>query len=143
MSYSITEECYGCAACVKICPASAIQGERKKLHLIHAGLCIDCGACGRVCPEEAIHDPSGASCRQTKKSDWRRPRFDLKKCVACIHCIETCPAGSIGFLGRALPNDPHNYPYLENEGTCIGCGFCAMECPVDAIEMFLPPIKIK
>jgi len=143
MSYSITEKCNGCAACVKICPASAIQGERKKLHLIHADLCIDCGACGRVCPEEAIHDPSSARCRQTKKSDWRRPRFDLKKCVACINCIETCPAGSIGFFGRTQPSDPHNYPYLENEGTCIGCGFCAMECPVDAIEMFLTPIKIK
>jgi len=135
MSHKITEKCNGCGACVKMCPADAISGEKDKLHLISEALCINCGVCGKICPEAAINDKLGAVCRRMKKSEWQKPSFDLKKCVACINCIETCPTGSIGFTGRTLPNDPHNYPCLENEKTCIGCGFCALECPVDAIVM--------
>jgi ferredoxin len=135
MSHTITIKCNGCGACVKMCPSDAISGEKDKLHLISAALCINCGVCGKICPEAAINDQLGAVCRRMKKSEWKKPRFDLKACVACINCIETCPTGSIGFTGRTLPNDPHNYPCLENERTCIGCGFCATECPVEAIVM--------
>ena len=141
MSHSIMEKCNGCGACVRMCPSEAISGEKEKIHLISAVLCIDCGVCGKVCPEGAIKDKAGAVCRRMKKSAWQKPRFELKACVACINCIETCPTGSIGFTGRTLPNDPHNYPHLENEKTCIGCGFCAVECPVEAITMFQPQVK--
>ena len=141
MSHTITIKCNGCGACVKMCPADAISGEKDKLHLISVGLCINCGVCGKICPEAAINDQFAAVCRRMKKSAWQKPLFDLKKCVACINCIETCPTGSIGFAGSTLPNDTHNYPCLENEKTCISCGFCATECPVDAIVMFSTSIK--
>jgi electron transport complex protein RnfB len=136
MPYTITEQCNGCGACVRICPAEAITGVRKKLHVIDAGSCIECGACGRVCPEDSVMDASGAICTRVKKSDWPKPQFNLRKCLACIICIEACPVGCLGFTGRLGSGALHNYPYLENAGrTCIGCGFCATSCPVDAITM--------
>ena len=40
MSFSITDACNGCGACKRICPADAIGGEKKKLHVIDDTLCI-------------------------------------------------------------------------------------------------------
>jgi formate hydrogenlyase subunit 6/NADH:ubiquinone oxidoreductase subunit I len=136
MPYTITEKCSGCGACARICPAEAIEGEKKMRHVIAGRLCIGCGACGRICPEGAVTDGSGAVCHPLKKSLWLKPRFDLAACLACVSCVETCPAGSIGLAGAAAAaGAPHNYPRLENPKRCIGCGFCATDCPVDAITM--------
>lgn len=46
--------CVGCGACSKICPVSAIQGERKQAHHIDMSLCVKCGACVERCPFHAI-----------------------------------------------------------------------------------------
>jgi NADH-quinone oxidoreductase subunit F/NADP-reducing hydrogenase subunit HndC len=46
--------CVGCAACTKICPVSAISGERKQSHHINMSLCVKCGACVERCPFHAI-----------------------------------------------------------------------------------------
>jgi len=62
MSYTITEKCNGCGACMRVCPAGAISGEKKKPHKIEVNLCIECGACGRVCPQGGILDAEGVSC---------------------------------------------------------------------------------
>lgn len=135
MAYVIIERCSGCSACVRICPAEAITGEKKMIHVINGEHCIDCGACGRVCPENAITDQHGSACRRMKKSEWKRPLFNLEICTSCTNCVETCPAGCIGLKKRPARNDPHSYPYLENEKSCISCGFCAADCPVDAVTM--------
>ena len=50
----IPEDCNGCHACFRACPADAITGESKKVHTIHQGKCISCGACYTACPTDAI-----------------------------------------------------------------------------------------
>ncbi len=55
LTYSILEEfCKGCTACVRVCPAGAIIGEKKKPHKIIQDLCIKCGACFETCKFKSI-----------------------------------------------------------------------------------------
>jgi NADH-quinone oxidoreductase subunit F len=44
------EKCVGCLLCLKNCPANAIAGERRKVHVIDQAACIKCGACLNICP---------------------------------------------------------------------------------------------
>jgi Na+-translocating ferredoxin:NAD+ oxidoreductase subunit B len=140
MSYTITEVCNGCGACKKICPANAISGASKKIHKIEDELCIECGACGKVCPKEAVKDSSGRVCVMVKKSEWEKPVIELKKCNSCVICIDTCPTNCLAMSG-AMGLDKHAKPYINDDKACIGCGFCAVECPVDAITMVKPAPK--
>jgi len=54
IEFSISEECIGCGACIKVCPVDAITGEKKKLHAINREKCTRCGACRQVCPVDAV-----------------------------------------------------------------------------------------
>jgi ferredoxin len=54
IQYSINENCTGCQACVRVCPADAIEGDRSIAHSINASICIKCGACADVCKFDAV-----------------------------------------------------------------------------------------
>jgi electron transport complex protein RnfB len=135
MSYTITDHCNGCGACMRFCPVDAIAGEKKEKHRIVEKLCIECGACGRICPEGAVVNPDGEVCTMIKRSQWAKPRFDKKLCASCNICIDACPVNCIGLSAAASEKNPYGYPYLKDEKACIGCGFCADECPVGAVTM--------
>jgi len=50
----IPENCTGCGACRKRCPAEAISGEKKAVHVIDPGRCIKCGMCVDACKFDAV-----------------------------------------------------------------------------------------
>jgi len=52
--FEITDACNGCGACVKVCPADAVTGEKKGRHAIDVEACTSCGLCQAACPEDAI-----------------------------------------------------------------------------------------
>jgi len=55
ITYSIdADSCNGCMACAKVCPETAITGERKKPHALDAAACIKCGACISACKQGAV-----------------------------------------------------------------------------------------
>ncbi|VUT23459.1 MAG: NADH dehydrogenase I subunit F [Candidatus Methanolliviera sp. GoM_asphalt] len=63
ISYYIDpERCNACRLCLKNCPADAIDGEKKLIHIIDQSKCIKCGTCFDVCPPKfsAVKKISGA-----------------------------------------------------------------------------------
>ena len=137
MAYLITQDCTGCTLCARLCPAGAIQGEKKQRHRLDAELCIECGACGRICPAQAVQDPFGQVVKGEKRKDWKKPVFDLDVCMACGMCVDACPAGCLA-PGPPNPKDKTAYPVLADPGACLACGFCVAECPVAAVVLAVP-----
>ena len=54
ITFTVTDACTGCGACVKACPESAIAGEKKQRHVIDQDKCSKCGVCRSVCKFEAV-----------------------------------------------------------------------------------------
>ncbi len=51
ISYFINPaNCTGCGLCLKDCPEDAIDGGKKKIHIIEQDKCTNCGTCLDVCP---------------------------------------------------------------------------------------------
>ncbi len=55
MTYSIeADKCRGCTACARKCPAGAIEGKVKEVHVINTEKCIKCGVCMETCKFGAV-----------------------------------------------------------------------------------------
>ncbi len=51
ISYHIEpDKCQACMVCLRKCPADAIDGGKKKIHVIDQEKCTNCGTCFEVCP---------------------------------------------------------------------------------------------
>ncbi|MGB9837188.1 NADH-ubiquinone oxidoreductase-F iron-sulfur binding region domain-containing protein [Methanothermobacter sp.] len=48
------EKCDGCLACLKTCPADAIEGSKDRVHVIDQERCLKCGSCRDTCKREAV-----------------------------------------------------------------------------------------
>ncbi len=48
--YIDPDKCTGCGTCRKQCPADAIDGDKKIIHIIDQEKCTRCGTCFEVCP---------------------------------------------------------------------------------------------
>jgi len=47
-------KCKACGRCLKVCPTSAITGQKKVAHVIDQAKCVRCGACREECPFDAV-----------------------------------------------------------------------------------------
>jgi NADH-quinone oxidoreductase subunit F len=62
ISYYIdSEKCAGCGICLRACPAEAIRGGKRMVHVIDQNKCTRCGTCKEVCPAkfDAVFITSG------------------------------------------------------------------------------------
>jgi NADH-quinone oxidoreductase subunit F len=55
------EKCQACMTCLRKCPAQAISGGKKQIHVIDQAKCTKCGTCFEVCPAkfDAVRRISG------------------------------------------------------------------------------------
>ncbi|MBF0303051.1 MAG: hydrogenase iron-sulfur subunit [Desulfamplus sp.] len=53
-------------------------------------------------------------------------KVDEDRCVICLTCYRSCPHGAIFWQNGAAAISP---------AACQGCGICASECPMDAIQL--------
>ena len=62
LNTGIKNQCYGCEACVAICPVSAISmtedEEKFRYPIVDNEKCINCGLCHKACPYENPFEPS-------------------------------------------------------------------------------------
>jgi NADH-quinone oxidoreductase subunit F len=62
ISYHIDpEKCTACMICLRKCPVEAVDGGKKKIHIIDQEECTKCGTCFEVCPSRfsAVQKISG------------------------------------------------------------------------------------
>lgn len=83
-------------------------------------------------PKRINDFPMGSTCDSNHltsiNAGWRtfKPVINYDKCVKCLRCFLVCPDGVIDKSGEKLEID-YNF--------CKGCGVCAYECKVKAIDM--------
>ena len=77
-------KCMACMICLRKCPFEAIDGGKKKIHIINQDKCTKCGTCFEVCPDRfgAVKQISGAPIPppvpEEERTVKRKPRSKRK-----------------------------------------------------------------
>lgn len=89
--YIDPDKCPGCTLCLKNCPAGAVKGDNKHVHVIDQSVCTKCGECLDICPPKvrAVVKISGKEARELKSipspipvKEWKAQRAQEKAAQA-------------------------------------------------------------
>jgi NADH-quinone oxidoreductase subunit F len=82
--YILPDKCQGCGICKRGCPAEAISGDKRLIHVIDHNKCIKCGNCLDVCPPRfnAVVKVSGSKPQTPAEpvpvGSWQNPSTEEK-----------------------------------------------------------------
>ena len=129
--------CVLCGACARACPTHAIEVDRKgSTWAIERMACIQCRGCVDNCPPKCLDmdqkytEPGGEKIIDKFEIPPKKkaPKKDAPK--------KDAPAEAAG------ADADGDGPLVCNKETCVYCGLCAKECPVDALKVERKPEKI-
>ncbi|GEM_PF-59122 len=115
--------CTGCRACLLACSLHLFRENNPKKaaltivsHFPEPGYfevrtCTQCGECAVVCPVDSI-----------PLNDRGAYYIDMKRCIACLACVDACPEGVI-----------FTHPDLAEPFECDLCGECVEYCGTGAL----------
>lgn len=132
------DSCVGCGICASKCPAKAVEivsgADGWKAAVVSADHCIGCGVCQHVCPM-----PTGPAI--TVSGVAEQILLNLPEVRNEAENAEKNPDGEKAEEGEKTAdaeksNDAPAKPVaVVITAECFGCGLCAEECPLSAIEM--------
>ncbi len=104
----------------------------QRIFIFDVGRCFGCNGCVAACAN-VNHTPAGLLWRTLHKlppHDGDHRTIYLS--VSCNHCenppcVKGCPA-------NALEKRSSDGVVIHNPDKCLGCGYCRMTCPYDAIK---------
>jgi NADH-quinone oxidoreductase subunit F len=85
------DQCPGCGVCLKACPAEAVQGSTRHVHVIDQSRCTKCGQCLEVCPPKvaAVRKLTGREAEELESlpapiavAEWKKQRAARTEGVA-------------------------------------------------------------
>ena len=127
------KDCSHCAACMRVCPTSAIA-VTKNGFTVDPAECVVCMDCVTECPESVIAINFGGSRESDHSSFDPSRRHFLGSALAGIGAVA---------LFRSAPSARRDDPYLvrppgarENDflAKCIRCGECSKVCPTSVLQ---------
>ena len=130
--------CVLCGMCQRACPTNAITVDRKEgTWSIERMNCVQCRGCVDNCPpnclimEQKYTEPGVEKVVDT----FNVPKKEKGK--------KDAPAGDGAKATKAAPAAADgDGPLTCDLETCVYCGLCAKECPVDALKVERKPDKI-
>jgi len=136
--------CIRCGSCIKVCPTKIIRHHTGADNLLawmtpevvfEKGYCLEtCNLCSKVCPSGAINLFSVAA---KKDIYMARAEIHLEDCLLtnnteCDRCKVSCKYDALDIV--PVKQTILMKPVIISEN-CVGCGACAVICPVLTIEM--------
>lgn len=140
--------CGFCGICKDACPEKIVKIYKATDGEIAVDLekCDGCGNCVRSCPYKIITHPVAAKPFEIPEN----VKIDNKYCIFCGTCTTVCPNSAITLKKKPVLGVPGPWnKALERvqkekvtlvrtmnitEDTCVGCGDCAIVCPLNKIE---------
>ena len=150
------DACVGCGKCAAKCPAKAIEmtvGANGRKAVVSSEFCIGCGACRNVCPvkpeaggpaitvagvSEQVLVAKAPEVEKTEAEKEQEPpekEQSPKSEETAGSEEERAKPEETAEPVQEQPPAPAKRIAVPDLGACFGCGICAEDCPVQAIDM--------
>ena len=131
--------CVLCGACARACPTNAIEVDRKaSTWTIERMACVQCRGCVDNCPPKCL-DMDQKYTEPGGEKIFDKFEIPPKKKAPKKDAPAKKEGGAAAPAADAADGDG---PLTCNKETCVYCGLCAKECPVDALKVERKPEKI-